>query len=253
MTPKKTSKRLIQNALLHDTHENIGEKAVLSEKNARRAVTSNYKDRESALYAIAEGQAGLFTAKQAQDAGFLPSSHTYHVQAGNWAREYRGIYRLTEFPAALRPELMLWNLWSMDRAGHAQGVYSHSTALALYLEPETKPTVLHMTVPRSFRRNSAIPKRLTLHSADLPKSDIAVRDGYRLTTPLRTILDLAATDLMPRAELSAAMVLISNKGLITPAQVKRAKIPEASRQKFMQLAEKKPRGKNPLMELLGLR
>jgi len=178
MCPNNSVKHLIQNELLRDTHENSGVDAVLSEKNTRRGVISNYKDRESALYVIAEGQAGLFTAKQAQDAGFLPSSHTYHVQAGNWAREYRGIYRLAGFPAALRPELMLWHLWSMDRAGRAQGVYSHSTALALYLEPGTKATVLHMTVPRSFRRNSATPKKLTLHSADLPKSDIAARDRY---------------------------------------------------------------------------
>src|SRR5260221_14527136 len=49
---------------------------------------------------------------------------------------------------------------------------------------------LHMTVPRSFRRNSEIPRELVLHFADLPQSDIGVVHGVRVTKPMRTILDL---------------------------------------------------------------
>ena len=195
------------------------------------------------LHTVAETQAGFFTAKQAKNAGFSASSHTYHVQAGHWVREYRGIYRLTGFPAALYPELTRWHLWAMDRAGSAQGVYSYSTALDLYLRQE-KPPDLHMTVPKSFRRMGETPEGLTLHRADLPESDIAVRNGYRLTTPLRTILDLATGDLaagdlatgdfatantMPRAELSKALFGMVERRLITRSQVKSARIPEASR------------------------
>ena len=202
------------------------------------------KEAARRLYAVAESQAGLFTAKQAQTAGFGPSSHTYHVREGNWAREFRGIYRLTAFPAALRPELSRWHLWSMDRAGRAQGVYSHSTALGLYSFPELKPPVLHMTVPASFRRSSATPEGLALHYADLPESDISAGDGYRLTTPLRTILDLAALDLtgsslegpgaagsgtLGRKALSEALFQMVKRGLISRSQILGAKIPEASR------------------------
>jgi len=46
---------------------------------------------------------------------------------------------LRQFPAVLRPELMRWHLWPMDRAGQAQGVYRHSTALGLYATPRIKP------------------------------------------------------------------------------------------------------------------
>ncbi|MGB8478049.1 MAG: type IV toxin-antitoxin system AbiEi family antitoxin domain-containing protein [Acidobacteriaceae bacterium] len=107
------------------------------------------KEANRRLHAVAEAQAGFFTAKQAQNAGFAASSHTYHVQAGHWAREYRGIYRLTGFPAALHPELTRWHLWAMDRAGRAQGVYSYSTALDLYFRPE-RPPDLHMTTVESL-------------------------------------------------------------------------------------------------------
>jgi hypothetical protein len=138
---------------------------------------------------------------------------------------------LNSFPAVLRPELVRWHLWSMDRTGRAQGVYSHSTALSLYSTPEINPpevyTALEMTVPKRFRRMGATPQGLTLHYADLPESDIAARNGYRLTTPLRTILDLAA-DTMPRAELSKALLGILERGLITREQVEGARIPEVA-------------------------
>jgi hypothetical protein len=192
------------------------------------------------LQTIAESQASFFTAKQAQTSGFSRTSHTYHVQEGHWAREYRGIYRLSSFPAALWPELMRWHLWSMDRAGRAQGVYSHSTALDLYLRPE-RPPDLHMTVPTRFRRSGATPEGLELHYADLPEGDIASRKGYRLTTPLRTILDLSETTWMPRPELSKALLQMVERRLIARAQVRAAEIPEASRLQLEKLVEWKKR------------
>ncbi len=202
------------------------------------------KEVSRCLHAIAEAQAGFFTAKQAQSAGFSASSHTYHVQEGNWAREYRGIYRLTSFPAVLRPELVRWHLWSMDRAGRALGVYSYSTALDVYLTPEMRAPgphpELHMTVPASFRRSGATPEGLALHYADLPESDIGARNGYRLTTPLRTVLDLAA-NAMPREALSKALLQIVKRGLITRGQVKSARIPEVSRLQLEALLEWKKR------------
>jgi hypothetical protein len=121
----------------------------------------------------------------------------------------------------------------MDRAGRAQGVYTYSTALDLYLRPEKDPD-LHMTVPTSFRRSGATPEGLTLHHANLPESDIAERKGYRLTTPLRTILDLATANTMPRAELSKAVLGIVDRRLIARSQVNSARISEASR---LQLGE----------------
>ncbi|MGC1869556.1 MAG: type IV toxin-antitoxin system AbiEi family antitoxin domain-containing protein [Acidobacteriaceae bacterium] len=189
------------------------------------------------LQKIAEAQAGFFTAKQAKKAGFSESSHTYNVQEGHWTRESRGIYRLTSYPAVLRPELVRWHLWSMDRTGQAQGVYSHSTALGIYIASETTmpdlPPVLDMTVPKGFRRMGAMPEVLTLHYANLAESDIVARNGYRLTTPLRTILDLATGDLatadtMPREELLKALQGILERGLITRRQVKGARIPEVA-------------------------
>jgi len=56
-------------------------------------------DGQRDLYQIAEGQGGYFTAKQAASLGYTASKRNYHVGAGNWVREHRGIHRLALFPA----------------------------------------------------------------------------------------------------------------------------------------------------------
>jgi hypothetical protein len=55
---------------------------------------------------MAQSQQGFFTTKQAIRSGFAEKTHSYHVNAGNWIREHRGIYRLADFPAPERPDLL---------------------------------------------------------------------------------------------------------------------------------------------------
>jgi hypothetical protein len=76
------------------------------------------------LYEIAEDQ-------EAKTAGFAENTYWYHIQAGNWIRELRGIYRVTRFPRGARPDLILCSLWSKNREEMAQGAYSHQTDLSL--------------------------------------------------------------------------------------------------------------------------
>src|SRR5580692_363189 len=112
------------------------------------------KEAAKRLYEIVEGQQGFFTTKQAKVAGFAENTHPYHVQAGNWIREHRGIYRLAKFPISDRPDLVLWSLWSRNRKEEIEGAYSHQTALSLHELSDLNPAKLHMTVPTHFRRNS---------------------------------------------------------------------------------------------------
>lgn len=171
------------------------------------------------LYEIAEGQQSFFTTKQAKAAGFAENTHPYHVQAGNWIREHRGIYRLASFPRGEHPDLMLWSLWSRNRGEAAQGVYSHQTALSLHDLSDVMPAKLHMTVPRSFRRNSEIPRVLVLHFADLSQSNIGVAHGAGVTRPMRTILDLLAGGEVPLATLRQALRKGLRRGLIRRSEI----------------------------------
>jgi predicted transcriptional regulator of viral defense system len=183
-------------------------------------MAQSHREASRRLFEVAEQQQGFFTAKQAKAAGFAENTHPYHVQVGNWIREHRGVYRLALFPAADRPDLVLWALWSRNRNEEVEGVYSHQTALSLYDLSDLNPAKLHMTVPTDFRRNSAVPGILLLHYADLPVSDIQTAQGFKFTRPLRTILDVIEAGTVERNFIRQALTQAIDRGLITRGQIR---------------------------------
>lgn len=139
------------------------------------------------LLALAASQSGYFTAGQAIEAGYSYPAQRYHAQRGNWLRVDRGIFRLPEWPVGAREDLVRWSLWSRGRA-----VVSHETALSVHELGDADPARIHLTVPRNFR--PADPA-VALHRGELPSGDVEEHDGYRVTTPTRSLLDGAATGL----------------------------------------------------------
>lgn len=195
-------------------------------------MAQSHKEAFRRLYEIAEAQQGFFTAKQAKSTGFAENTHPYHVRAGNWIREHRGIYRLRLFPPTEHPDLALWALWSRNRGEEIEGVYSHQTALSLYDLSDLNPPKLHMTVPTRFRRNSEIPGIIVLHYADLPASDVDAAQGFRFTRPLRTILDLLEADTVPRNFLRQALRQALDRGLITRHEIREINLADPARKLF---------------------
>jgi predicted transcriptional regulator of viral defense system len=157
------------------------------------------KETERRLNELAQSQQGFFTTKQAIRARSAEKTHSYHVNARNWIREHRGIYRLADFSTVERPDLMLWYLWSQNRREVPEGTYSHDTALSLHELSDLMPSKLHMTVPKTFRRTSEIPEILILHRLHLDPNDVQEMHGVRLTRPLRTIVDLVRTGHVDRS------------------------------------------------------
>lgn len=154
-------------------------------------MSEDYRNCAEALRIVAASQGGFFTATQAIQAGYADSQHVYHVKTGHWEKVQRGIYRLAEAPKEGWPELIIWSLWSRDREGRPLGVYSHETALQIHGALARQPGPLHMTVPRTFRKNSELPEGLVLHKADLPDDEAEQQAGFRVVTLRRALAETA--------------------------------------------------------------
>lgn len=163
-------------------------------------------ERSHRLFEVAESQQGYFTSTDAKSLGYdYPHQH-FHVKRGNWIRVDHGIYRLKHFPAANHEDLIRWWLWTRKK-----GVISHQTAAAVYELGDLLPDRIHLTVPVGFRKRPVKP--IVLHKAKLDPTEIRQRDGLPVTSPLRTIMDLARNRLDPE-RLSAVVKDAVHNGLI---------------------------------------
>jgi predicted transcriptional regulator of viral defense system len=163
------------------------------------------------LFEVAESQAGYFTSADAKKLGYdYPHQH-FHVSQGNWIRVDHGIYRLKKFPSAKHEDMMRWWLWSRRKA-----VLSHDTAAAIYDLGDLLPSKIHLTVPANFRKKPV--KNVVLHKAKLTDAEIDKRDDLPVTSPLRTILDLARSHLDDE-RLSAVTKDAIQKGLVSREQL----------------------------------
>ena len=181
------------------------------------------------LYDTAQAQGGFFTARQARDAGYDDGVHPYQVRSGHWVREARGVYRLARFPMPARPDLMIWQLWSRNRQGEPQGVFSHGTALTLHDLSDVMPAKLDMTVPPGFRRMAAIPDVLRLRHARLGERDVQTSNGVRVTTPLRTLIDVIAEGTIAPELQAQAVDQALRRGLILRRQLATAHVSTRAR------------------------
>ena len=166
-----------------------------------------------ALTALAATQGGYFTAKQARRFGYLPPHLTYHAAHGNIERAGHGLYHIPTLPVGTHDDLARLWLWSRARDDHPQAVVSHQTALALHELAEAVPDTIHLTVPAGFRKRP--PKGCRLHVAHMAYQHTQAFEAVPVTTPLRTLQDLAADPALPAEQFVRAAHTASQRGMIT--------------------------------------
>ena len=176
-------------------------------------------NKKDELFKIADQQLGYFTTHQAEACGFSRSNFYFKIQKGEWIKELRGIYKLAHYPVVDRSELALWTLWSVNKKGIPQGIWSHETALDIHELGDLMPAKMHMTVPLNFKRRTEIPKCLHLHFANLSKSDIEVRQGYKITTPLRSLIDVIEEKTVSKEQITLALNQALQKGFILQKEI----------------------------------
>lgn len=140
-------------------------------------------DMRRALNEVAFRQAGFFTSTQARGIGYTAQSQKYHADRGTWVRVERGLYRLADWPSDESDSYTRWYVW-----GEREGVLSHDSAAAIHGLGDLDPHSVHLTFPTARRTRLS---GVTLHDADIPAADVTERAPVRLTTPTRTVLDLA--------------------------------------------------------------
>ena len=190
-------------------------------------------ERMQKLLAAALYQHGYFTAKQAEEIGYLPTNFQHHVKSGAWVREARGLYRIKTIPFSSHKyaQMMHYQLWSRDRNDKPLGVYSHETALSLFELSDVMPAKLHMSVPKHFRKWAKTPAVLKLYFSDIEPGDITSIEGIFVTKPLRTILDLIHTGETSPEFIEQAIWEALERGLVTMKELRaqESKTPEVKK------------------------
>jgi len=150
------------------------------------------KPNHECLFRVASEQMGFFTNRQAALCGFSRDGLAKHAKSGRFIRERRGLYRLRDYPSSPREHVMAaWLAVGRDVA-----VVSHESALDLHELSDVIPDAIHLTVPRTKRAMRTLPGvRIHTTGRDFGMHDIVRLDGMRVTSPIRTILDVDDTGL----------------------------------------------------------
>lgn len=172
------------------------------------------------LFELASNHAGYFTAGQARGLGYSARSLVHHVAAGHFERISRGFYRLVGFPADSQEDIVAaWLRFAPRRA-----VVSHDTALALYELAPSRSHEIHLTLPRDRRpRTAQAATAVKLHTSTVPlgHEEVANRFGVEVTSPARTIADVADIGADPSVVVEATARAL-NTGLVSENELHRA-------------------------------
>jgi predicted transcriptional regulator of viral defense system len=157
----------------------------------------------------------MFTARQARERGYSAQLLAHHARTGRFARVRRGLYRLSDYPTGEHEEIRAaWLTVGVERA-----IVSHESALVLHQLSDVLPNTVHLLVSREHRGIRA-PAGVTLHTTTtpIPDDEITTRNGIRVSTPSRAILDAASSGTAPEQIQMATRQALA-EGRTTPSQL----------------------------------
>lgn len=137
------------------------------------------------IAAIAARQLGVFSRRQAEIAGASKSMIEHRLKARRWKLVRRGVFLLNGSPRSFDQDAL-----SACLAAGEGAVASHDTAARIWGFIESYPSQIEISVPAPRRRRA---KGFVVHHVLLSKKDVTHRGVIPITTPFRTLLDLAGT------------------------------------------------------------
>jgi predicted transcriptional regulator of viral defense system len=135
----------------------------------------------ASLAETAGRQHGVVTRQQLEGLGFATATITRWAKAGRLHRLHRGVYAVGHTAISWEGRCLAAVL---ARPG---SVASHRTAAWIHGLLRTRPGTIHLTAPTRQR----LKRDFVVHFAKLEPDDCTVVDGIPVTSPARTVLDLA--------------------------------------------------------------
>jgi very-short-patch-repair endonuclease len=141
------------------------------------------------------GQHGVATREQLLAAGVSPHALDRYVRSGDLVLLHRGVYRLAAYPPSAWTRAMA-SVLAASAGGRIASTVSHAAAATLWEYREWEETdSLHLICPRRLRLAGVCSYRFTLAGDEVTRLR-----GVPVTTPARTVLDLAGSATMRELE-----------------------------------------------------
>jgi hypothetical protein len=151
----------------------------------RSHISNNYgwKCADRRVAEAARRRHGVVSLADLIRCGLTPRQVQHRVETGRLHRIHAGVYAVGH--PLVSP---LGRCMAAALAAGEGGVLSHRGAVWLWGMPQSLPETLDVTCPRRRRSRPA----LRCHEAELPADERAVHEGIPVTSPSRSILDVAA-------------------------------------------------------------
>ncbi|MGI8846112.1 MAG: DUF559 domain-containing protein [Thermoleophilaceae bacterium] len=151
---------------------------------------------DTVIARVAAPQDGVVSRAQLREAGLTARVIDRRVQAGTLRPVHRGVYAVG-YRGLTRSALCR----AAVLAGGPTAALSHRDAGSEWGMIRTAVGPVSVTVPGTTGRSQR--RTITLCRGPLPPTDVVVRSGFRITSPARTLIDLAA--LLSTRELERAL------------------------------------------------
>jgi very-short-patch-repair endonuclease len=168
---------------------------------------------DESVRALAAQQHGLVTRTQLIGLGMRADSIQWQVRSGRLICHHRGVYRIGPLTVARAQEM------SAVLACGPAAVVSHHSAAALWQLPGAHGSRIAVQISVVGAHRGRRPGVRTHRVRRLPPDEITKLDGVPLTTPARTILDLAGE--ADAADLERMVADACKRGIATVAQLRR--------------------------------
>jgi very-short-patch-repair endonuclease len=164
-----------------------------------------------AVARLATGQEGVVGIAQARDRGLRTRVIEHRLGTGRMFGVHRGVYLLGHEATTFRGSAFA----ALQACGEDSVLSDLAAAAAWRAAPP--PATIDVIVPPRTRRSR---RGIRVHHRRLAPSEVVVLDGLRVTSPVRTLLDLASRLGVLELERVCAELMVANR--LTNAELERA-------------------------------